>query len=72
MKLILSGNFEMFKSMRQRFLNILALVGFISFAGCAAEDVLPDDPSEMMNLSLSAPFKRVLRQRRRSASQTAR
>lgn len=31
--------------MRQRFLNILALVGFISFAGCAAEDVLPDDPS---------------------------
>ena len=31
--------------MRQRFLNILALVGFISFAGCAAEDVLSDDPS---------------------------
>lgn len=35
----------MFKSMRQRFLNILALVGFFSFAGCAAEDVLSDDPS---------------------------
>ena len=31
--------------MRQRFLNMLALVGFFSFAGCAAEDVLSDDPS---------------------------
>lgn len=31
--------------MRQRFLNMLALVGFFSFVGCAAEDVLSDDPS---------------------------
>lgn len=31
--------------MRQRFLNMLALVGFFSFMGCAAEDVLSDDPS---------------------------
>lgn len=31
--------------MRQRFLNMLALVGFFSFVGCAAEDVLSDGPS---------------------------